>query len=323
MQVTLEPPAWAVKVVSDLTDWQRAPVAVTDLQPFTLPDDAYFEYAYLTASGQPRPDPDNPHPPLNPWWDYARSLFGPEYRTDPYAEVGGERPRGQVRRLRVASQILAQERHCLVYSPAGHAESSLPLVMFQDGKAYYGWGKVPQVFDRLLANGQVKPAHLVFVPPQERTQEYAFNETYRQFLVTELMPAVEARSRCNGQRVAWGASLGGLLSAILSWEHPDRFQKVVTQSGAFLFSPDQDLGDPFQGREWFRRQIASAGPAQARQLRWYLECGSLEWLLASNQRLAQVLGDNGAQVKLQVRSAGHNWVNWRNGLASAFRFALG
>lgn len=322
MQVTLKPPVWAVQVISDLTDWQRAPLPVAELQPFSLPDDVYFEYAYLTASGQPRPDPDNNHPPQNPWWHYARSLFGPAYRPDPFAKVGAARPRGQVRRMRVHSQILAQQRHCLVYSPAGHVEEALPHVLFQDGKAYYGWGMVPQVFDRLLDAGQVRPAHLIFVPPRERTREYAFNQSYRQFLVQELLPAVEARCRCTGERVAWGASLGGLLSAILAWENGHLFRKVVTQSGAFLFSPDQDLTDPFQGGEWFRAEVLASGHRPARGLSWYLECGSLEWLLDSNRRLVRVLERQGAPVTFQVRAAGHNWVNWRNGLAAAFRFAL-
>ena len=320
MEVNLVPPQWATHLLSDLTDWQRAPVPVVELQPFTLPDDTYFEYAYLDASGTPRPDPDNDNPSRNPWWEFARSICGPDYRPDPFAEVGTKRFRGQLLRLTCVSRLLGQERRYFIYTPARHAESELPLVLFQDGKAYYGWGKVPQVFDRLLAAGQVRPAHLVFVPPRMRTSEYAFNATYRRFLTEERLPCVEGRIHCNGERIAWGASLGGLLSALLAYEHPELFRTVVAQSGTVLFSPDQDMAaGPFQGGEWFLREAA---PDRLRRVRWYLDCGRLEWLLDSNRRLAAALEESGCAREYRERNAGHNWVNWRNGLASAFRFAL-
>jgi len=320
MRVQLIPPSWATHLLSDLTDWQRAPLPVAALEPFELPDDAYFEYAYLDADGRQRPDPDNANPPANPWWDHARWLAGPAYRPDPYAEIGTARPRGRVVRCEVESAILGQKRRVLIYSPEDLADQPLPHVVFQDGKAYYGWGKVPQVFDRLLAAGEVSPAHLVFVPPVDRTREYAFNDSYQNFLIEELLPEVARRAPCNGQRIAWGASLGGLLSACLAWRHPLVFQSVVTQSGTFLYDPEQDLADPWQGGEWFLTQV---GATVWRPLRWYLDCGSLEWLIASNRRLVTVLREQRYEVQLTVRNAGHNWVNWRNGLASAFRFALG
>jgi enterochelin esterase family protein len=225
-----------------------------------------------------------------------------------------------VLRLEVASTILNQPRHLLVYSPAGHSEARLPLILFQDGKAYYGWGQVPQVMDRLLAAGEIGPAHLVFVPPKQRTEEYAFNPVYRDFLRQELMPLVENRIRCDGRRTAWGASLGGLLSAQMAWEWPDLFQKVVTQSGAYLFSPDMDRSNVFAGGE---SMLAAVRAEDLPPVQWHLDCGTLEWFLASNQRLAAALAEKGAVAQLVTRPAGHNWVNWRNGLADGLRFALG
>jgi enterochelin esterase family protein len=56
---------------------------------------------------------------------------------------------------------------------------------------------------------------------------------------------------------------------------------------------------------------------------WYLEVGTLEWLLAVNRRAAQALEERGANVVLRERSAGHNWTSWRNGIPDALRFALG
>ena len=43
----------------------------------------------------------------------------------------------------------------------------------------------------------------------------------------------------------------------------------------------------------------------------------------TNERAHDALAERGHEVELYLRSAGHNWVNWRNGLADGLRFALG
>jgi enterochelin esterase family protein len=321
MRVELTAPDWATHLMSDLTDWQRAPLPVGDLRPLDLPDDAYFEYAWRDASGERREDPLNTNPRLNPWWTYACNVVGPGWRFDADAEAALQAaPAGRVLRLELPSRVLEQSRHLIVYTPADCGDRALPLVLFQDGKAHYGWGRAPQVFDRLLARGEVEPAHLVFVPPRERTPEYFFNPAYRAFLREEVLPFVAARVACSGRRIAWGASLGGLLSAQLAWEAAGGFEAVVTQSGAFLFSPDMTPGDPFHGNEAFLDMVVT-GPQQ--KIRWFFDCGTFEWLLPSNQRLADTLRRQGADARLVTRPAGHNWVSWRQGLAEGFRFALG
>ena len=320
MRIDLKAPVWATHFLSDLNDWKKSPTPVSAMQPLELPDDVYFEYAYMDEQGEYRPDPGNPNPILNPWWHFASNISGKDYHPDPFAMLSGLSPAGQVVRLNLDSHILNQNRRLLIYSPPGMAEKALPHIIFQDGKAYFGWGKVPQVLDRLLAAGQVGPAHLIFVPPKSRTREYAFNADYRRFLLEELLPFVENRVPCDGRRAVWGASLGGLLSAQLAWQRPDLFQKVVAQSGAFLFSEDMDLENPFAGNESFRQQVLHGAP---RDLRWHLDCGRLEWLLQSNRNLVSTLTDKGMQVRLVERNAGHNWINWRNGLASGMEFVLG
>lgn len=322
MRAVLTPPPWATHLVSDLTDWGRDPVPAAALAPFDLPDDAYFEYAWLDGQGRRRPDPDNSNPRLNPWWPYACNLIGPAYAAEPHTLATSRPTQGRVLRMEVKSRILGDTRRLLVYSPAGAADRPLPHVLFQDGLAYFGWGKAPQMLDLLLQEGLAGAGHLVFVPPQERTREYAFNPHYVRFLAEEALPAVERRVPCDGRRTAWGASLGGLLSAQLAVARPDLFQAVVAQSGAFLFHPGMDFDHPFQGREQFLQEVRLLG-RDLPQLRWHLDCGTLEWLLDSNRRLADALAGLGQEVVLRTRSAGHNWVNWRNGLAAGLIHALG
>ena len=319
MRLDLRAPSWATHLLSDQDDWTKAPVPVAQMKPLELPDDAYFEYAYMDQAGKRRPDPENSNPILNPWWGFASNVCGPLYKPDPYSQISGEAPAGQVVRLNLESKLLNQTRRLLIYSPPGMAKASLPHILFQDGKAYFGWGKVPQVMDRMLQKELIGPAHLIFVPPNQRTDEYAFNALYQRFLMEELLPFVEDRVPCDGRRAVWGASLGGLLSAQLAWDNPGIFQKVVAQSGAFLFSEDMDLKNPFAGNESFVRRIRQE-PAQ--DLKWHLDCGTLEWLWESNRNVVAALEDKGMTVRYWERNAGHNWVNWRNGLASAMTFVM-
>ncbi len=323
MRVELSAPAWATHLLSDLTDWRRAPLPVGELAPFDLPDDAYFEYAWRDEDGEPRPDPDNSNPRLNPWWPHACNLTGPVYEPDPYAvRARDSRARGRTLRLETDSALLGQKRRLLVYSPAGCADRKLPYVVFQDGKAYYGWGRVPRVMDLLLDEGGIAPAHLIFVPPVERTAEYAFNPLYRRFICDEVLPLVARRVPWTGRATAWGASLGGLLSAQLAWERSDIFHRVVAQSGAFQFSEDMDFNWPFGGGEAFLHQVVGqVGPLP--DIDWYLECGTLEWLRQSNVNLAEALRARGVRASLKLRHAGHNWVNWSNGIAAGLRAVLG
>ena len=72
-----------------------------------------------------------------------------------------------------------------------------------------------------------------------------------------------------------------------------------------------------------RETLWQVRDGRPRSLRWYLDCGSLEWLRGPNERLHAALRERGASARLVLRNAGHNWTNWRNGLAGAFRFALG
>ena len=81
-----------------------------------------------------------------------------------------------------------------------------------------------------------------------------------------------------------------------------------------------DIRNPFKGNESFLENLHEGDPTA---LRWHLDCGSLEWLLGSNERLVEALRGAGSDVSFEVRNAGHNWINWRNGLAAGLRRVLG
>lgn len=321
MQVDFPVPDWAVKVMSDLTDMERNPhpVDAAKVKKFTvdLPDDAYFEYAFVDAEGNVKRDPVNEVKADNPWHPAASAVHGPGYKPDAYANPESE-AKGRVSRHRIQSEILGQTRRLTLYTPQGYETTDLPVIYVQDGTAYYRIARLADVLESLLEDALVRPAHLVFLEPIDRSAEYRFNLEYRHFVLEEALPLVEKEVATTGERVAMGASLGGLVSATLALEHPDKFGTVVTQSGAFLGSPE-DL-DFYRGASsWVLKTLQRKEPLN---LRWYLDVGTLEWLTDINRQVRDALEAKGYDYAYEERSAGHNWTNWRNGLAQALRFAL-
>jgi enterochelin esterase family protein len=215
-----------------------------------------------------------------------------------------------------------QTRRVSVYTPSGAPEGPLPLVVVQDGVAAYRTGKVHLVAQALVDRGEVRPARFAFLEPVDRLVEYAFDDTYQDFMHDELMPHLHDAYALNADVVWLGFSLGGLASARAGLRATARQQgrsTVVAFSGAFKGVPDQP--DPYRSeRSWLLEVLHDHSVALPED--WYLEVGTLEWLLDVNRQAAQALAGRGVNVVLRERSAGHNWTSWRNGIPDALRFAL-
>ena len=322
MKLRLTVPEWATHVVSDLTDMDRNPhpVDADKVSSFTLslPDDSYFEYAFLDADGKMRTDPEREERADNPWYVQVSAVTGPDYRPDRYAHPD-ELPVGETKRLRLESRALSQTRRVNVYTPKGYENEALPTVYVQDGVAFYRYAKLHLVLENLLRDRLVRPAHLVFLEPVDRTAEYGFSEAYRQFVLSEALPEVERTVAVTEERTILGASLGGLVSVLLALDAPEMFRSVATFSGAFLGTPD---AKSFYANEdsWVLDELKKRDRLP---LRFYTEVGRLEWLTQVNRDVAQVLADKGYEHRFLERSAGHNWTNWKNGFQEALTFTLG
>ena len=203
MNVTIHIPDWATHIVSDHTDMERNPHPVDAAKvakfSFGLPDDAYFEYAFLDAEGEMRADPQNETAADNPWYPNASAVLGPDYRADPYADVKEELAMGETRRHRLESAHLTQTRRLTLYTPKGHEDEALPCVYVQDGTAYLRIAGLHRVMEALLKDDLILPAHLVFVEPISRTKEYRFNPDYRAFMVDELSPLCRGEAEDHGR----------------------------------------------------------------------------------------------------------------------------
>lgn len=321
MKLTLKIPDWATHIVSDLTDMDRNPhpVDAGKVSSFslTLPDDVYFEYAFLDQAGTLRADPERDERADNPWYSEVSAVYGPDYRRERYAEPE-PLPVGETKRLRLESRHLSQTRRLSIYTPRGFEGEPLPVVYVQDGVAFYRYARLHLVLETLLRSALVRPAHLVFLEPVDRTKEYGFNAQYQAFVLEEALPEVERTVSVTDERIALGASLGGLVSILLALDAPERFRSVVTFSGAFLGSPDD--------RDFYTskasRVLDELKKRETLPLRFYTEVGTLEWLTGVNREVGEVLRKKGYEHVFRERSAGHNWTSWKNGFQGALTFAL-
>ena len=322
MQAEITIPSWATHLVSDHTDMDRSPhpVDAAKVSSFklTFPDDVYFEYAFLDQEGRMKADPRNELRGKNPWYPEVSAITGPEYRPGRFAELPDEQATGSLDRHRLESDPLKGVRRINVYTPEDRTDSELPLLLVQDGTAFLRLAGLPTVLEALIEEGRVRPARLVFVEPADRTSEYGFEEDYRDFTLEELLPFLQRTYASSEERLLLGASLGGLVSATLALLHPEVFRGVATFSGAFLGTPDDR--DFYRSQEsWVVERVRQSGKLP---LRWYSEVGTIEWLTDVNRELHKVLLEKGSEHEYRERNAGHNWTNWRNGLADALEFLL-
>jgi enterochelin esterase family protein len=322
MHLTIAVPAWARSWLSDHTDMHRRerPVdpATTPVLEVDLPDDAYYEYAFRDADGRVRADPARPERAENSWYDAVTAVRGPAYAPHPLAAPDAE-PTGTLRRLRVDAGAAAPRRVAL-YEPADLVGPA-PLVVAHDGTAYLRVARLPAVLDALIAAGRVPPVRVAFLDPRTpavRTEEYGYADAYQEALAQFVLPALRREAEAT-TLYALGASLGGLAWFEAAWRDPAAFAGLALQSPAFLGTPRDRR---FHGLEasWPLEVLTRRdGP-----LPWRVsqEVGTFDWLHDVNARAADACAARAAAHRFAVRSAGHNWTFWRDGLPDALTFLL-
>ena len=315
-------PEWASHMVSDHTDMDRNPHPVDARKvsklKLELADDVYFEYGFLMNTDEVKADPKNPVKARNPWYPNASSVIGPAYQPDAYARLDTSVATGTLTRHRVHSAVLGQTRRVSVYTPEGYESDALPCIYVQDGTAYLRVAQLHTVLEQLVKDHRVRPAHLVFIEPIERSIEYPFNQTYRDFIKDELFAFIAEHHHVSNERIMMGASLGGLFSATFALLNPEFVTGIITQSGAFLGAPDHKVFYDTE-QSWVLETVTNQPDLT---FSWYQETGTIEWLCGINRQLKDVLKNSQTRTHYAERHAGHNWENWRNGLATALEFSL-
>ena len=159
---------------------------------------------------------------------------------------------------------------------------------------------------------------VAFIDGHNRNPEFGANPRQAQFLVEDVLPAVESRYNIAPgpeNRGIMGASFGGVSSLFAAWKYPGVFNRLLLQSGSFAFT---DIGEHNRGPLWdpvvefineFREDTS------ALEGRIFMSCGTFESLIYFNRSLAPLIQSNRDVDLLYLESQdGHNWINWRDRL---------
>ncbi|MEQ9103459.1 MAG: alpha/beta hydrolase-fold protein [Rhodothermales bacterium] len=287
--------AWPMTRLGSTTLWYRTE---------TFPSDARLDYKLVRNGSSWILDPRNPLR-VSGGFGPNSELAMPAYVQPPEIVPDPTVPRGTLTSHTFASTGMGNSRRVQVYVPASYDASvpPYPVVVYHDGGEYVSLASMPTILDNLIALESVAPVVVVFVDPVNREQEYwtTRSAAFVDMVVTELMPWVRANWNVTdepGRTAVTGASLGGLISTRLCFEHPEVF----------------GLCGPFSPSWWVDDQalindvIAQPVPGQ----RWYLDWGTYEGSISRITPAAlNAMQAAGMDAVGNAWNEGHSWGSWR------------
>ena len=261
--------------------------------------------------------------PLNP--DLAHDPFGAnsvchgaEYAEPEWARPDTETRPGALEKMVVASAALDRDETLSVYLPARfRATRSYPLLVVHDGLDYLRFAALRTVLDNLTHRGEIAPMVVALTQSRYRLGEYAADERHVRFVVSELLPALEAKyplAPGARNRGLMGASFGAVASFSTAVRYPTLFGRLLLQSGSFAFT---DIGVSRRGPV-FEPVVEFVNRYRERPVRFadrvFVSCGVYESLIYENRSLVPLLQRTGMDVRYVEAWDGHNWENWRDRL---------
>lgn len=259
-------------------------------------------------------------------------LRGEEYNYGPDSARQPNVPAGKVSKYIWAnSKVYPGTTHDYwVYVPAQYDPSKPAAVMiFQDGAGYVnetGHSRIPIVFDNLIHKGEMPVTIGILISPgilpgrnadeqarYYRSYEYdAVTGRYAGFLIDEILPEVGKSynlTKDPNLRAISGSSSGGNCSFTVAWERPDYFRRVVSFIAGFTHQRGA-LILPSQVRKF-----------EGKPLRIFLQDGTGDVNIQSNQDMIAALEMSGYDAKLVVGSEGHNMKQGGPLMPDALRWA--
>ena len=235
-------------------------------------------------------------------------------------------PKGKIDHYSYQGQADSEPREISVYTPnqSYSLTKDAPLLLLFDGASYINKVPTPLIMDNLIADKRIPPMRVVFINPPRpsmRAKELTPNKAFADMLANELMPWLCSEpSICPTAEntVISGSSFGGLASMHIAILHPNRFGKVLSQSGSFWWEPKGAQSKTNSATNWMSELIASESK---KNLQIYLNAGLFETepkhasILETNQQLFSTLQSKGYNAHLQSVASGHDYFSWRVMLA--------
>jgi enterochelin esterase family protein len=282
-------------------------------------------YGYIfIADGVFLMDPNNPN--IKPNLISPQNTVRVPGETPTLWEVANV-PHGVVHHHFYKSKVVGDQRDYFVYTPPGfdsRAKTKYPVFYLLHGYSDRadGWTAVGQanvILDNLIAAGKVKPM-IVVMPlgygtpkmiqykwgawqhPELRQENF---DKFRQALLTEVMPQVEAAypvSAKREDRAIAGLSMGGAESLQTGLNNIDKFAYV----GAFSAG-----GLP----ETFATEFPSLNAKSGAQLKsLWIACGASDGLIEPNRKFKAWLKSQNVPFTDIETPGAHTWMVWRDNL---------
>lgn len=285
-----------------------------------LPSAARFSYAFEDSSGRQFGDPLNP---LTRGVDSVAEL--PDAPPQPWIQPDPNVPKGTLKKEKLKSEILKEERTVSVYTPPSYDLGGGPyrlLVVF-DGEEYRSIVPVPTILDNLVARQKILPQVAILVDGgSSRNRDLICSQPFADFMAKELVPWARQHYRISAdpkQTTICGSSYGGLSAAYCAFRYPRVFGNVLSQSGSFWYYQGYKHGDETESAPfgWLTRQFETTPKLP---IRFYLEVGLFETGYPHNQltetrSMRDVLKAKGYSVVYSEFAGGHEYLCWRGSLA--------
>ena len=307
-----------------------ARVPETELWHLRVPvqDGGRFEYKLkiVGADGEHWVlDPLNPNRAGDPFGENSVAMTYGYLRPDWSRPQGS--PRGAIETITVQSKVFDETRHEQVYLPAGFdASRPHPLVINHEGGDYEAYASLSVSLDNLIARGDIPPLIAVLIQASDRMSEYPKGRRHARYVVSELLPALQARYPVTSdpaRRVLLGASLGAVASLATAFRFPGVFGGLVLKSGSFILDKTKLEQRSHKVFDRVARlvEVAQRAPGLP-NTRAFVSTGELEGLADENRALAGFLREQGVNVLFCSTWDGHHWHNWRDQLRDALIWVL-
>jgi enterochelin esterase family protein len=168
---------------------------------------------------------------------------------------------------------------------------------------------ITNVLDYLIAHNEIEPVIGVFVPPVDRTNEYAgdLKDTFTNFIVKELMPEIDRKfsmAKNPQKRAIIGISDGGNISLYMGMKHPEVFGKIAAMSS--------DVQD-----------VISDGIKKNDKLllEFYMDLGlyDIPVLVPMVNDFIRILQKKNYSYQFKTWPEGHSWGNWKSHVSIPLR----
>lgn len=230
---------------------------------------------------------------------------------------------GKLELTRFKSQILDNERRIWFYTPYDYKceGEKCKLAIFLDGWEYINIIKASNILDNLIADNMIPAICAVFIDSSDdRDGELTCNKPFVDFLAEEILPWAQENyniTRESNETVIAGYSYGALEACYAGLIYPNKFGKILGQSGGFSWAPEGEENG------WIVREFEKS---QVVPLDLFLNIGSFElrwpFVADSMNDFVKVLKEKGYNVKSSVFTGGHVYTDWQDTLGEGLMWLL-